>query len=323
MCCSVQIHGWAFYSIIFAHMVCMAVGIQVRVEGMPIVRQVDDTLSIMKINPALGIVSFILFTITVLSSLEYFRRHHWGKFYVTHFAFFPAVVFALFHARVFNLPWLAAAAGFFYIDVGIRFHMKFMRKSKVEAAAVLPDGVVKLTISTGNSMAYEAGQYVWLALPGVVGAGPLAGFAFHPYSISSAYKPGDPTYTVHMKCMGPGTWSEAVLKAVEANGVEAFKGGCRVGGPSGRFSINPTHFERIVIVAGGIGAPPLFSLLADVVRDAAASPKDAAARRYPAAKAAPRSGRPVLKASCASTSAVGRGAATVATAAGTLSEPSA
>ena len=281
----VQVHGWAFYWILCAHMVCMSVAIRERVNGFPIVRQLDDPMELTKINPALGVASFLCFTVTVLSSLEYIRRNYWGKFYLTHFSFFPAVVLALFHSRIFTLPWTVAAAGFFYIDVGTRFYMKFMRKSKVEAAEVLPEGVVKLTLSTGATMPYEAGQYIWLALAAVPGAGPLAGFAFHPYSISSAYTKGDATYTLHMKSMGPGTWSEAVLQAAKAGGAAAFAAGCRVGGPSGRFSINPAHFDRLVLVAGGIGAPPLFSLLLDVARDAAAAAQAGGPpRRYPAAK---------------------------------------
>jgi NAD(P)H-flavin reductase len=110
----------------------------------------------------------------------------------------------------------------------------------------------------------------------------LPSLSFHPYSISSAYAPGDATYTLHVKSMGAGTWSEAVEQAA-AGGAEAFKG-CRIGGPAGRFSINPIHFARIVLVAGGIGATPLMSLLNDIVRDAAAAGGDKgdAKRRYAA-----------------------------------------
>lgn len=280
-CGILQINGWAFYGVLFAHMVCMAVGMNKHPRhGVPL-RQISDPLSLSQINPALGIIAFICYSIVVFSSLERFRRHYWGKFYVTHFWFIPGAVCALFHARVFDFHWLASAFFFYAVEVGIRFYTKFMRKSKVEDAKVLPGGVVKLTLSAGATMPYEPGQYVWIALTGVTGAGPLAGFASHPYSISSAYRPGDPTFTIHMKSMGQGTWSEAVLKAVEAQGVDAFQGGCRISWPSGRFAINPVHFERIVVVAGGIGATPLFSLVMDMVRDAAAS---GAARRYPAAK---------------------------------------
>ena len=166
--------------------------------------------------------------------------------------------------------------------------MKFMRKSEVREASVLPGGMARLVISTGNAMAYEPGQYVWIAFALKDGPELLQSLSFHPYSISSAHAAGDKTYTLHIKTMGPGTWSETVVKAAEG-GAEAFKGGCRVGGPAGRFSIDPAHFEHIVLVAGGIGFTPLVSLLSAIVRDAAASEAGtkeapAQARRYAAVK---------------------------------------
>jgi ferredoxin-NADP reductase len=157
--------------------------------------------------------------------------------------------------------------------------MKLLRKSEVREAVVLPGGVAKLVVSTGDKMVYEPGQYVWVAFALKDGPEALQSLSFHPYSISSAHAPGDKTYTLHIKDMGPGSWSEAVVKAA-AQGVDAFKGSCRVGGPAGRFGIDPAHFERIVLVAGGIGFTPLASLLAAIVRDAAAGGKDGASRRY-------------------------------------------
>ena len=159
--------------------------------------------------------------------------------------------------------------------------MKLLRKSEVREAVVLPGGVAKLVVSTGDKMSYEPGQYVWIAFALNNGPEALQSLSFHPYSISSAHAPGDKTYTLHIKDMGPGSWSEAVVKAA-AGGAEAFKGGCRVGGPAGKLSIDPAHFERVVLVAGGIGFAPLASLLAAIVRDAAAGAggKDGASRRY-------------------------------------------
>ena len=170
-------HGWSLYAVFTAHMVCMAVAMRQRVGGLPITRQINSPMSIMKVNPQLGVAAYIMWTFTVLSALDVFRRKMWGTFYVSHFSFFPAMSLTLFHNRPRNLPWLAAAIGFFYIDAGTRFWMKFMRKSKVEAAEALPGGVAKLTISTGASMAYEPGQYVWIAFPGLEGPEPLPGFS--------------------------------------------------------------------------------------------------------------------------------------------------
>lgn len=66
--------------------------------------------------------------------------------------------------------------------------------------------------------------------------------------------------------MGKGTWSDALQAAVAKDGVKALPV-VRIGGPTGRFSINPAHFEHIVLVCGGIGVTPLLSLLSDIVDD--------------------------------------------------------
>jgi ferredoxin-NADP reductase len=290
-----------------AHMVSMAGAMRTRIDGQAVVRQLHDAVDPMQVNPRFGVAAFVLWTWVMVTSLSYFRRKAWGWFYAGHFIFLPAAVMTLLHTRCVasvrsalchcsrprstcrpaHGPWLIAAAVTFFTDLCIRAYMKFMRKSEVREATVLPGGVAKLVVATGNGMVYEPGQYVWIAF--VLKDGPelLQSLSFHPFSISSAHAAGDKTYTLHIKMMGPGTWSEAVVKAAKG-GAEAFKGGCRVGGPAGRFSIDPAHFEHIVLVAGGIGFTPLVSLLAAIVRDAASETgtkeAPAQARRYAAVK---------------------------------------
>ena len=94
-----RIHGWALYSVFFAHMVCMSVAMRTRIEGYPIVRQVNSKMSIIMVNPQLGIAAFILWSWLMMTSFDYFRRTAWGMWYLNHFTFFPAVVLTLFHNR--------------------------------------------------------------------------------------------------------------------------------------------------------------------------------------------------------------------------------
>lgn len=279
-------HAWALYGVFVAHMVCMAVALRTRIDGQVIVRQLSDTVDAMQVNPRFGVAAFVLWTWVMVTSLSVFRRKAWGVFYAGHFVFLPAAVMTLLHTRPANGAWLIPAAVTFFVDLLIRGYMKLLRKSEVRDALVLPGGVAKLVVSTGNRMAYEPGQYVWIAFALKDGPEALQSLSFHPYSISSAHAAGDTTYSLHIKTMGPGTWSDAVVAAA-AQGAASFKGSCRVGGPAGRLSIDPTHFERIVLVAGGVGFTPLVSLLVAIVRDAAASEgtKEApAARSYAAVK---------------------------------------
>lgn len=269
-----RVHGWWLYALMAAHVVCQIVAVQVRVDtsagvSTPVVRLLTDALSLNEVNPALGVAAFILWSVVAFGSFEYFRRRWWGKWYLSHFSFVPALVLSLFHARVAMLPWVIASLLCFYIDAGTRGWMKFMRRTTVVAAEVLRGSeahVVKLTLSTGKSMAYKPGQYVWIAVGGAH-LHALAGFAFHPITISSAYKQGDSSYTLHIKSQGEGTWSEALLKTVEAKGKEGLPV-VRIGGPAGRLSIWPGHVQRVVLISGGIGVTPNMAILCAIVNEA-------------------------------------------------------
>lgn len=113
-----RIHAWAFYAMIFAHMVCMAVAMRTRIDGFPITRQISDRMDVFKVNPQLGIAAFILWSHLMFSSFDKFRRMAWGMWYLNHvrasatmlagsaltqpfpqFTFFPAVMLTLFHNR--------------------------------------------------------------------------------------------------------------------------------------------------------------------------------------------------------------------------------
>lgn len=92
-------HAWALYAVFVAHMVCMAAALRMRIDGQAIVRQVNDTVDSMQVNPRFGIAAFVLWTLVMVTSISYFRRKAWGLFYVGHFAFLPAAVMTLLHTR--------------------------------------------------------------------------------------------------------------------------------------------------------------------------------------------------------------------------------
>lgn len=46
-------HGWAFYWVLFSHMVCMATAMRQRdALGLPVVRQIDSKMSALQVGPA-------------------------------------------------------------------------------------------------------------------------------------------------------------------------------------------------------------------------------------------------------------------------------
>ena len=94
-----RIHAWALYAVFFAHMVCMSVAMRTHIDGYPIVRQINSKMSIVRVNPQLGVAAFILWSWLMFTSFDFLRRKAWGMWYLNHFTFFPAVVLTLFHNR--------------------------------------------------------------------------------------------------------------------------------------------------------------------------------------------------------------------------------
>jgi predicted ferric reductase len=98
--------------------------------------------------------------------------------------------------------------------------------------------------------AFMPGQFAWLAL----GRSPFRGTAQHPFSFSS---PGDvqPGGTVAMTIKGAGDWTQTI-SLVEA-GTRVF-----LDGPHGSFSIDRQQGPGYVLVGGGVGITPLYSMVA-------------------------------------------------------------
>jgi hypothetical protein len=77
----------------------MAVALRTRIDGQATVRQLNDTVDSMQVNPRFGIAAFVLWSWVMVTSVSYFRRKAWGLFYVGHFVFLPAAVMTLLHTR--------------------------------------------------------------------------------------------------------------------------------------------------------------------------------------------------------------------------------
>jgi len=84
-----RIHAWALYAMFFAHMVCMTVAMRTRINGFPIVRQINSPMSILRVNPQLGVAAFILWSWLMMTSFDYFRRKAWGMWYLVRFCHEP------------------------------------------------------------------------------------------------------------------------------------------------------------------------------------------------------------------------------------------
>ncbi|KAG7386904.1 hypothetical protein PHYPSEUDO_015109 [Phytophthora pseudosyringae] len=113
---------------------------------------------------------------------------------------------------------------------------------------------------TGETFAYEAGQYAFLCVPSI------SHFQWHPFTIASS--PHEAMVTFYIKALGGWTTKllTAALKreasAMRLDGPSTFD--LLVDGPYGKLSLDlstPTVYSHVVLFSGGIGMTPMRSIV--------------------------------------------------------------
>lgn len=88
----------------------------------------------------------------------------------------------------------------------------------------------------------------------------------HPFSISSrtfAREAGDRRFTLHIKDMGEGQWTNRLGKKAQSGALDGIA--CRVDGPFGRASPALGAHRAVFLVSGGMGVTPMLNALQAVV----------------------------------------------------------
>ncbi|KAJ3024301.1 hypothetical protein HKX48_003126 [Thoreauomyces humboldtii] len=234
----------------------------------------------MKFGPA--VASCV--TLLAIFAVGPVRRFCRELFYVVHVvAFLGAFVLVNFHTTYafnYTMPPLALWA----LDRVTRFVKGWMRPVTVHAVPDANGEVTRLEVTQKQfwGKAYEAGQYVYLNVP-------KAGLMeWHPASIvSGAQRPGSgggssstlengsaaglttssdhPSYTLVLRNVGNFT-RKLVEHATTNPNLTA-----HVDGPYGAWDITADAYGLVVLIAGGIGATPMISVLTTVLQSARSS----------------------------------------------------
>eukprot|EP00455_Lapot_gusevi_P040909 TRINITY_DN4681_c0_g1_i1.p1 TRINITY_DN4681_c0_g1~~TRINITY_DN4681_c0_g1_i1.p1 ORF type:complete len:591 (+),score=160.58 TRINITY_DN4681_c0_g1_i1:377-2149(+) len=208
-------------------------------------------------------VAWIITTIMVVLAVVY-RRTHYELFYYTHYAAIGLYLTALIHAWCF---WMFALPGLvlWLFDRVCRISRTKVCVSVRNMSLVEnPDGSSRITtvVLPASTFSHFAAQYVYINFPSI------SALQWHPFTISSP--PSAPFRTLHIKDMGPGTFThEVALLAHQAQRQrQRLEGGIEgvdvlLDGPYGR-QYGVVDCERLVLVAGGIGVTPLISIFSDL-----------------------------------------------------------
>jgi len=210
-----------------------------------------------------GLVAWIFEMLFVFFTFDFVRRRLWEAFYFTHMLAFATCFCACYHIFYLNLPpsvgfnsWTPVAiflGSFLFYLIDIVFRIWTIAFKKGSLVSVKPEDfeVTRVEIRK-NNFKFEGGQFVLVSFPQINPA------EWHPFSISS--KTGPDTFTLHVKDMGPGTFTNRLrTRASELNKV-------LVDGPYGKTSLDTKHYRDVVLVCGGVGVTPMISTLQEMHR---------------------------------------------------------
>lgn len=201
------------------------------------------------VNPLAGFLAGLCILILTILSWNPIRRKFYELFLFGHMLWPVAYIFAFLHIQKSDsnlVPFFVPPLALTCLDFALlALDMFFLRGSVlVDAGVIMGDGNVlgcaaptgtpapasqaagnkapvaayllidKLPGTCGWPFVHEAGQYVYITLPKI-------SLFPHPVSISSVADPRYPgRFTLHIKSMGPATWSQRVIDAV-SNAVDA------------------------------------------------------------------------------------------------------
>ena len=282
--------GTLFYLFMSAHVLCMIIGGEEKGDT-----KWSNTLNLNYLGSNLwpGLVAFLAWIGQAIVSQPYFRRRHFETFYWLHINFmFVGNVFVILHNRMHAAMWIIPTFAFFWLDLGVRWYAKLMKKATLTHASMVSDDLCKLVVRRegfpGKAFDFHPGSYIWLSVdvpkekrqelmksplgPPMAPVDIPSFLWFHPITVSS-YDPSSGSMTLFVKRMGVGDdeWSGQLIKCVEAirDGtlpLDALR--VHVGGPHGDLQVNPDHVDHCVLACGGIGVTPMAAILEDRARRA-------------------------------------------------------
>ena len=215
--------------------------------------------------PLAGLLAAALFGTVAAFAQEPLRRQRFEVFYYTHFLFVPGFAIAAVHSPTLLL-YVAPSALVWLYDRFLRFR-RSRRVVAVDGArthGAADSNLVLMTLSIPN-FRWCPGQYVFVNVPTV------SRWQWHPASLMPAPSVevggahgdvGGPQFAICFKSHGAHSWTGKVAAAVASRTLPSLD--VRVDGPLGHVNLDLTHYDHVVVVAGGIGITPMLSIVHDL-----------------------------------------------------------
>ncbi|KAI1098357.1 metalloreductase Fre8 [Jackrogersella minutella] len=263
-----RVLGWVIYVLLFTHAsLYLNFYVQEGILGERLVRLI----------PALGLASIIGLSFMNATALKVIRRYSYRVFFITHLAvamLLPPAIF--FHSHHGGRQYVVEAILVFLIDLGKR---KFDTITAPSVLELIPGtSLIKIVTSLPSQKLDRfrkyAGMHVYLSIPAAARRSSIVSpafllfeFAFNPFTIASVDDESGELTLVAKRQRGPMT---KTLAQHAENALDGVKVPLSIEGPYGCATWFPNlggpGFQRVLLVAGGVGATfilPLYRMIAN------------------------------------------------------------
>lgn len=258
-----RINGYLVFSLMMLHVIATTVSYQIIDRNSFIAEYLHLVLSFEDVFKAsLGFILFIIVTITSIRAAR--KRVSYEIWYVIHLGAYLAVILAFGHQLSDGPDFIGRPAfvaywyGLYAITALLIGWYRFMVPAwsmwryKLRVVAIESETHDSYTLKLAgpglSNFTYTPGQFaIWYVLSkGIWWQG-------HPFSISS--NPGDSTLDVTIKASGD--YTKILPRAKVGSAVI-------VDGPHGKFTLAKARSKKLLMIAGGVGITPIYSMLKNI-----------------------------------------------------------
>ncbi|KAF7148389.1 hypothetical protein RHSIM_Rhsim03G0190400 [Rhododendron simsii] len=183
------------------------------------------------------------------------RRKFFELFFYTHYLYIPLIIFYVFHVGFSYFCITLPGFYLFLVDRCLRF-LQSQRKVRLVSARILPCKAVELNFSKCLGLRYNPTSIMFINLPGI------SKLQWHPFTVTSNNNTDPDRLSVLIKCEG--SWTESLYQKL-SQPIPLERLEVSVEGPYGPASIHFFRHDTLVMISGGSGITPFFSIIRELL----------------------------------------------------------
>ncbi|CAN4085982.1 unnamed protein product [Withania somnifera] len=206
-----------------------------------------------------GVITLLTGLVIWMTSLPQIRRKRFEIFYYTHHLYIVFLIFFLFHTGDRHFYMVFPGVFLFCVDKMLRM-IQSRPETYILSARIFPSKAIELILPKDPSLRYTPTSVIFLKIP------MISNIQWHPFSITSSSKVDKHTISILIKTEG--WWTSSLCNMLhskpdaEAGEMRFFQ--VATEGPYGPSSMDFLRYDRLLLVAGGIGVTPFLSILQEI-----------------------------------------------------------